>query len=88
MMTKRMNLNLEDLDQVTGGVTYEYDNFLVVIPDGEEDPYTPTNRLVTGAIVNLARKNGKTLQDLLDDPLVADETKERIKYYWDKVITK
>ncbi len=58
MMTKRMNLNLEDLDQVTG------------------------------AIVNLARKNGKTLQDLLDDPLVADETKERIKYYWDKVITK
>lgn len=35
---------MDELNQVTGGVTYEYDRFRGEIPDGEEDPHTPSQR--------------------------------------------
>ncbi len=79
-------LNMDELGQVTGGVTYEYGFYAVVIPDDEEDPYGAAMRLFMGGVIANAKRNGKSLEEAMDILKRDDVTDEVFRYYWDKTI--
>ncbi len=78
-------LNMDELNQVAGGVTYEYEAYSVVIPDGETEPFDEFTRRTSALPIIIAKNSGLTLEDLLAGPSVGN-SHEIAKYYWDKII--
>ena len=92
MMTEnsRLLLNMDELNQVAGGVLFEYDRFWVEIPDGEEDPHTLSQRETACRSIYLAKsfKEPMSLEWVLNQSFLDDDFKNAFEYYWDKVILK
>ncbi len=79
-------LNMEDLNQAVGGVTYEYEQYRVVFPGDEEDPNHPNIRVINAAYIAICKKAGETLEQALGKYDILYP--EFIRFYWDKVILK
>ena len=79
---------MDELNQITGGVTYEYDRFRGEIPDGEEDPHTPSQRETACKSVYLAKIFDEPLEWVLNKSFITDEFKDDFVYYWNKVTVK
>ena len=88
-------LNMEELDQVTGGAeVFEYNHLKVTIPDGQSEPCDASKRFYFCGFLSTMKTIGNSLEDILniynngDDPDFDAYVCSIMTYYWDKVSLK